>query len=280
MTERAGRWWLQPPGPELPPGLGPRELLRLVDTVEPREDGVPAFWIEHATPRHDALVAEIGWHPDRRVVQMRGTTELDEQPVVPVRPFDPESDIPGLLRVNNEAFSWHPDQGGWSRHELARRMAEPWFDPEDLLVYEESGEIVGFCWIKPREDIHPPSGEIYVIGVRPDRQGRGLGRSLVLRGIEHIRRHGLGGVVLYVEHDNYPARRLYESLGLRVHHEDHRYVKTRPTGRGDQERRPTSESGGSPHDAPRHIGDHSGYRGDEHLSERRIQHRPPGETRQ
>lgn len=226
LTERDGRWWLQPPGPDLPPDVGADDLRRLVERVAPREDGVPAFWIEHATPEHDALVAEIGWHPDRRVVQMRGTTELDEHPGVPVRTFDPRSDAAGLLRVNNEAFWWHPDQGGWSPRELARRMDEPWFDPEDLLVYEEGGEVVGFCWIKLREDLHPPAGEIYVIGVRPDRQRRGLGRALVLRGIERIRRHGLGRVVLYVEHDNVPARRLYESLGLREHHEDHRYVST------------------------------------------------------
>ena len=87
--------------------------------------------------------------------------------------------------------------------------------------------MVGFCWTKLHEDTHPLVGEIYVIGVDPDHAGRGLGRELTLAGLDHLHRvRGAEVGMLYVEHDNEPARRLYESLGFEVHQVDRRYVGT------------------------------------------------------
>ena len=37
------------------------------------------------------------------------------------------------LKANNEAFSWHPEQGGWDIDRLHRGMEADWFDPADLL---------------------------------------------------------------------------------------------------------------------------------------------------
>ena len=83
-------------------------------------------------------------------------------------------DIAEVLRVNNAAFSWHPEQGGWNHSDVLDRAAEPWFDPEGLLlaVDELSGELLGFHWTK----VHPDgTGEVYVLGVDPAAQGRDWG---------------------------------------------------------------------------------------------------------
>ena len=37
------------------------------------------------------------------------------------------------LKANNEAFSWHPEQGGWDIDRLHRGMEADWFDPADVL---------------------------------------------------------------------------------------------------------------------------------------------------
>ena len=59
------------------------------------------------------------------------------------------------------------------------------------------------------------AAQILSVAVAPDRRGRGIGRALVERGLDYLRRRGVPRVKLEVLDDNVPARRLYESLGFR-----------------------------------------------------------------
>ena len=64
---------------------------------------------------------------------------------------------------------------------LAERMAEPWFDPAGLLVAERR---TAGCSASTGPSSTPPElGEVYVVGVDPAAQGRGLGRILTLAGL-------------------------------------------------------------------------------------------------
>jgi mycothiol synthase len=54
-----------------------------------------------------------------------------------------------------------------------------------------------------------------VLGVDPDAQGLRLGRALTDLGLAHLRRQGLGEVLLYTEEDNVAAVALYERTGFR-----------------------------------------------------------------
>ncbi len=117
-----------------------------------------------------------------------------------------------LLRVNAAAFSAHPEQGELDADGLSQRMAEPWFDPEGLLLATEpDGTVVGFHWTKRHDE---RQGEVYVVGVDPGAQGRGLGRLLTLAGLHHLTGLGVEEVLLYVEADNHPAIHVYAGLGF------------------------------------------------------------------
>ncbi len=119
------------------------------------------------------------------------------------------------LRANNEAFSWHPEQGGWDRARLERGMETPWFNPQGVLFLTKGEELAGFHWTKWHEG-EGGLGEVYVVGLARAYRGRHLGGSLLRAGLEHLVGRGARRVVLYVEADNQAALKAYYRLGFHV----------------------------------------------------------------
>lgn len=196
-------------------------------------------WVSPADEHTDAEMATEGLHRVRSLYQMRRPLPLENSVVaatrsVTLRAFRAGEDDDGFLGVNNRAFSWHPEQGGWTKEQLRERMAESWFDPDGFLIHEslnidESLSVIdGFCWTK----VHPPSatdpamGEIFVIAADPSTHGTGLGRALTVGGLQHLAGRGLSVAMLYVEHDNAAAVGLYRDLGFDVHQTDAAYLPT------------------------------------------------------
>jgi len=174
----------------------------------------------------DALRA-AGFRGERELRQLRVDLPLAESATLPSgfveKRFRPGTDDNAWLSVNNAAFRAHPENGSWTNEILADRLSQPWFDPDGFVTVWSDDDLAGFCWTKPHEDM----GEIYVIAVAPAYQGKGLGRVLVIRGLEVIhRRYGYDVGMLYMDADNAPAARLYESLGFRLHHVDRSLVRT------------------------------------------------------
>ena len=185
------------------------------------------LWVYRPTDTHDALARALDLRRGRDLLQLRRSLPLGvdgHDAGVTVRPFRPGVDEEAWLTVNNRAFDWHPEQGGWDLATVAAREAEPWFDPAGFLLHEREGRLAGFCWTKVHSDHDPPLGEIYVIAVDPDFQGLGLGRHLTVSGLEWLAGRGLGVAMLYVDAANTAARQLYEDLGFAVDHIDRAYV--------------------------------------------------------
>lgn len=183
------------------------------------------LWVPKPRPEQDAMAAANGLQRGRDLLQMRRHLEvLAKGDGLQTRPFRRGMDEQAWLELNNRAFAWHPEQGGWEMETLAEREAEPWFDPEGFLLHERDGRLAGFCWTKVHEDLTPPLGEIYVIAVDPDLQGEGLGRRLVEAGLAYLAGLGLTEAMLYVDSTNLPAVALYKHLGFRVDHVDRAYV--------------------------------------------------------
>jgi mycothiol synthase len=196
-------------------GLG----RRIAEEVLVRAGGALRVWAHGQHPGAVALAARLGFTPVRELWQMRrslldGLPEPDLPAGVRLRAFVPGHDDDEFLRVNNAAFDWHPEQGGWDRAQLRLREAEPWFDPAGFLVaVDESDRMLGFHWTKVHTDPEP-IGEVYVLGVDPAARGMRLGAALTHAGLHHLRERGQSRVMLYVEADNAPAVRLYGGLGF------------------------------------------------------------------
>jgi mycothiol synthase len=205
--------------------IAPELLSAALELIADEGGGHVHLWVHQPTTTHDEVASQVGLRKGRDLLQLRVPLPLDVPvPDIALRPFRPGVDEDAWLQVNNRAFEWHPEQGAWTRDELLAREREPWFDPDGFLLHEVDGALRGFCWTKVHPAHDPPLGEIYVIAVDPDAHGRGLGRALVVNGLDHLARAGLRWGMLYVDAANEPARKLYEHLGFRLNHVDRAYT--------------------------------------------------------
>jgi mycothiol synthase len=186
---------------------------RLLDAVLAEAAGPLTAWSHGNQPAAAALAVSHGFRAARELWVMR--RPAGDLPPLPAPPDGVEmrgfraGDEGELLRVNAAAFAHHPEQGTLSLDGLRERMAEPWFEPEGLIEAWAGSSLLGFHWTKR----HSRSlGEVYVVGIDPSAQGRGLGRLLTLAGLHHL--SDVAEVHLYVEADNTPAVRLYSGLGF------------------------------------------------------------------
>ncbi len=202
----------------------------LVRALEDEAHAPLRLWAHGMRSEARDLAHALGYVVGRELLQMRRS--LDEDLPAPdvdhhvsIRTFT-DDDAYELLELNALAFASHPEQGAWTYADLAARMSEPWFDPAGLFLAETTRSItdepplLAFHWTKVHGDDpadghgHHPIGEVYVVGVHPRAQGRGLGRAMTLVGLHHLRTMGLEQAMLYVDADNEPAVRTYTALGF------------------------------------------------------------------
>jgi mycothiol synthase len=197
-------------------------LGTVLGTLAVAEPGALTAWSHGDHPAAAALAARWGFARTRELWVMRRPAVVPLPAVEPpagvrIRDYG-ASDADALLAVNAAAFAHHPEQGGMTAADLAERMAEPWFDPSGLIMAWEvstdsttGGRLLAFHWTKRHSE---SESEVYVVGVDPAAQGRGLGKLVTLLGLNHLASAGASEIHLYVEGDNTPAVRLYEGLGF------------------------------------------------------------------
>jgi len=243
-----------------PPRDGQAGMAELVVRPQARRRGIGAamgraalartsrrnqFWAHGTLEPARATASALDLVVVRELVQMRRSLRDIPEPVgavpgVRIRTYTGAADDAELLRVNNAAFVTHPEQGDWTAADLAERRNEPWFDPEGLfLAFGDTGsdhpdKLLGFHWTKVHPD-QPALGEVYVVGVDPSAQGRGLGQALTSIGVAWLARRladpakpaNPATVLLYVESDNVAALRTYRNLGFTTYSVDTAYAAAR-----------------------------------------------------
>jgi mycothiol synthase len=208
--------------------IGTDLVAAALEIVAAAGGGHVHVWVNKPRPEHDQIATDNGLTKGRDLYQMRRSLPAPEPYALQTRPFRPGVDDDAWLAVNNRAFDWHEEQGRWDVATLKAREAEPWFDATGFLLHDElvdgQARLAGFCWTKVHRDHEPALGEIYVVAVDPDFQGRRLGRALVLAGLDYLSSLGLEVAMLYVDAGNRPAVKLYVDLGFDIDHIDRAYV--------------------------------------------------------
>jgi mycothiol synthase len=116
-----------------------------------------------------------------------------------------------LTRIQNRSFAEH---WGYNPNTVATttyRMNIRHGSPEDVVLAYEGDKVTGYCWT---EKTGEREGRIYMLGVDPDYQGRGIGRRLLLAGLAHLSNKGTSVAVLTVDSENQAACTLYRSVGF------------------------------------------------------------------
>lgn len=185
--------------------------------------GTVKAWSHGHQPGAEKLAQRYGFEVVRELWRLKRPNGLHPLPEishpegVALRTFVPGQDEQAWLAANAAAFAHHPEQGAMTLSDLQARMAEDWFDPKGFfLAVDSSGEILGFHWTKVHAATaeQPSMGEVYVVGVTPAAQGKGLGKLLTVAGLEYLENAGPAETMLYVDADNTAAVKLYERLGF------------------------------------------------------------------
>jgi mycothiol synthase len=192
----------------------PGELAAAV--VAALGDAAVTLWAHTSYVR--AVAVDWGWRRTRVLLEMTCRLPVVCDGTAPaglnIATFRKGVDEQAWLEANNLAFAGHPENGALTVADLQARMRQPWFDPSGFFLAWHDNSLAGSCWTKVHDD---GRGEIYIIGVVPRWEGRGLGSALVCRGLDYLsRERNATTALLYVEGGNARAAAVYEKVGFTV----------------------------------------------------------------
>lgn len=121
------------------------------------------------------------------------------------------SDIDAMASVDNAAFAppWQ-----YSRGVIRQAMAQATL----ASVAEVNGELVGYQISSGGRE----GGHLARLAVRPDLQGRGIGRALTAQVVEHFERRGAPRITVNTQIDNAASISIYRAVGFEI--TDERYT--------------------------------------------------------
>jgi mycothiol synthase len=178
-------------------------------------------------PERARLLETMGFEPCRYFLRM--ARPLDEPIPAPAFPEgytlrDGDHDPEAWAALYNESFVDHFNFHPHTADEIRHFQAEPDERPElNLVAVAPDGSLAAFAWCGIRSHENERSGRkdgwIGLLGTRRGHRRIGLGRAMLLAGMERLRAAGMESARLAVDGASPTgATRLYESLGFRTQH--------------------------------------------------------------
>jgi mycothiol synthase len=171
------------------------------------------------------VLNDCGFTSDRYFFSMERDLNVSiPQPQIPsgftVRQVNGSSDAQQWVELYNESFFDH-----WNYHEYTIETYYHWlsdsnYKPElDLVAVTSQGQLAAFCrcWINSEHNCNneQKEGLIDILGTRSGFRRMGLGRTLLLIGMQKLKEHTMDIAKLNVDANNSNfAGLLYESVGF------------------------------------------------------------------
>lgn len=130
-----------------------------------------------------------------------------------IHPVQNEQDAIQRATASQSAFeSKKASRDYWLRYQ--RFMNSPVYNHNCNLVSQTpNGRVASFCTIWPDPVNH--IGLFEPVGTHKDFQGQGLGKAIVLAGLDRLQSWGMKSAMVCVENDNHPAEEMYLGLGFK-----------------------------------------------------------------
>ena len=132
-----------------------------------------------------------------------------------IRSFLPGEDSALLTGLQNATFR---DNWGFSpntEEEIDYRTRLSWCHPEGILIMFHGGDPAAYNWTFIRASQKTSTGVVGMTGVHPNYRGKGLGRVVLMAGMDFLLKKNVQGIELEVDQENAAATGLYLSLGFR-----------------------------------------------------------------
>jgi mycothiol synthase len=117
---------------------------------------------------------------------------------------------------------WHPSKVTLEAYRRMRHV--PGYTPElDLVAVSSEGSFASYCicWLDPVSKI----GEFEPVGTRSAFRGKGLGKAVMLEGLQRLKASGMETAIVCSVASNEASGRLYKSVGFEVYGRSYEYVK-------------------------------------------------------
>ncbi len=198
-------------------GVGGRLLEIAIDHSRKLEAKVIQIPIAQGMQAGAYCARKKGFRVVRRHWQMSLTEYRGGVPHIPngfeLRHFAP-GDEGSLCALQNLAFA-----GSWgfrpnTVEEIRYLVNCSLCHSEGILLIAEGERLAGYC-LTMDDASDKGRGFIRMMGVAPSYRGRGLGRALVVAGINYLRRRGMTAIELDVDSGNTSAKGLYQSVGFK-----------------------------------------------------------------
>ncbi|MCH8206035.1 MAG: GNAT family N-acetyltransferase [Chloroflexi bacterium] len=132
-----------------------------------------------------------------------------------LRPFKLGQDEAALTALQNAAFS---DSWGFCPNTVEEISARVRFSrcyPEGIIFATDGHRLAAYNWTMRTSSGDGGTGWVAMTGVHPDYRSRGLGRAVVVAGMEYLKAMAVDTIELEVDSENEPATKLYLGLGFR-----------------------------------------------------------------
>ena len=146
------------------------------------------------------------------------------------RTFVPGQDEHTAVQLENVSFQDEWEYTPVETGEIQGFVRSPSFRADGVIFAVHDGQVVGECWNWIDEGEHSAQaeerrGDVWCLCVHPQHRRQGLGRALLLAGVQWLREQGVTAVYLAVDGANERAKNLYESVGFVTRRTDVWYRK-------------------------------------------------------